>query len=67
MPIEINATSSVYTKSEVDTLLYIKADKVNGAVDQNICGLRGPDGNILDTGYNICDLQIGIAIDVGTF
>lgn len=67
MPIEINAMSSVYTKSEVDTLLYIKADKVDGAVDQNIAGLTGSQGNLLDTGYNICDLQIGIAIDVGTF
>jgi hypothetical protein len=67
MPIEINSTTHVYRKSEVDALLYIKADKVGGAVNENIAGLTGTEGNLLDTGYNICDLQIGIAIDAGTF
>ena len=67
MPIEINSTNSVYSKAEVDALLYIKADKVDDAINENIAGLTGTEGNLLDTGYNICDLQIGIAIDVGTF
>lgn len=67
MPIEINSTNSVYSKSEVDSFLNIKADKVGGATNANIAGLTGVEGNLLDTGYNICDLQIGIAIDCGTF
>lgn len=67
MPIEITSTDHVYSKTEVDNFLILKADKVSGAVDQNVAGLTGNEGNLLDTGVNICDLQVGIAIDCGTF
>lgn len=67
MPIIIDANNSVYSKSEVDAILAEKADKVDGAVDDNIAGLTGDEGNLLDTGYSIDDLLIGHVLDFGTF
>lgn len=67
MPIIINDTNSVYSKTEVDNLLYPKADKVTGAGDQHISGLTGDEGNLLDTGYTIDDLKIGKIVDFGVF
>jgi hypothetical protein len=67
MPIQITSLDNVYSKTEVDLLLQIKADKVSGAVHNNIAGLTGDEGNLLDTGYSIADLQIGDVIDFGTF
>ena len=67
MPISITSLNNVYSKIEVDLLLQIKADKVDGAVNNNIAGLTGDEGNLLDTGYSISDLQIGDVIDFGIF
>lgn len=67
MPIEIPYNESVYSKNEIDSLLNVKADKVNGAVNENIAGLTGDEGNLLDSGYNICDLSLGSVLDGGTF
>lgn len=67
MPIIINDTNSVYSKAEVDSLLFPKADKVDGAGDQHIGGLTGDEGNLLDTGYTIDDLKIGKIVDFGVF
>lgn len=67
MPIIIDLNNNVYTKSEIDNLLYVKADKVDGAVNENIAGLTGNEGNLLDTGYSIDDLLIGRVVDFGSF
>lgn len=67
MPIEVPYNEFVYSKSEIDALLNIKADKVAGAVGNNIAGLTASQGNLLDTGFDICDLSIGAVIDAGTF
>lgn len=67
MPVEILNNGQVYTREEIDALLFVKADKVDGAVDQNIAGLTGDEGNLLDTGYSIDDLRIGDIIDCGYF
>lgn len=67
MPIIIDLNNNVYTKAEIDSLLYVKADKVDGAVNENIAGLTGDEGNLLDTGYSIDDLLIGRVVDFGSF
>lgn len=67
MPIEVPYSQFIYTKAEIDDLLDLKADKVHGAVGNNIAGLTGSEGNLLDSGYDICDLSIGAVIDAGTF
>lgn len=67
MPIEVPYSQFIYTKDEIDDLLDLKADKVPGAVGNNIAGLTGSEGNLLDSGYDICDLSIGAVIDAGTF
>lgn len=67
MPIIIDSNHNVYSKAEVDAILAVKADKVDGAEDQNIAGLTGDEGNLLDTGYSIDDLLIGHILDFGTF
>lgn len=67
MPIEVPYNEFVYSKSEIDALLNIKADKVAGAVGNNIASLTASEGNLLDSGYDICDLSIGAVIDAGTF
>lgn len=67
MPIEVPYNEFVYSKSEIDALLGIKADKVVGAVGNNIASLTASEGNLLDSGYDICDLSIGAVIDAGTF
>lgn len=67
MPIIIDQNINVYTKEEIDNLLDIKADKVDGAINEHIAGLTGLEGNLLDTGYSIDDLLIGKFIDFGSF
>lgn len=67
MPIIIDSNNSVYSKAEVDAILEVKADKVDGAVHEHIAGLTGDEGNLLDTGYSIEDLLIGHILDFGTF
>jgi hypothetical protein len=67
MPIEVPYNEFVYSKDEIDALLGVKADKVPGAVGNNIAGLTASQGNLLDTGFDICDLSIGAVIDAGTF
>jgi hypothetical protein len=61
----------VYTKEDITLILdqieIVKADKVSGAVANNIAGLTGDVGNLLDTGYNINDLLIGEYADGGLF
>ena len=61
----------VYSKEEIDDqiqyLIEIKADKVEGAVQDNIAGLTGTEGNLLDTGYSIADLLPGLFLNGGIF
>lgn len=61
----------VYSKEEIDEklayIVEIKADKVIDAIQDNIAGLTGTEGNLLDTGYNINDLIPGLFLDGGLF
>lgn len=68
MPIQIPTPFNVivYTKTEIDSRLEPKANKVSDAIDDNIAGLISDDGDLKDTGYSIEDLLVS-NIDGGTF
>ena len=59
MPIIITVEGNqelVYSKTQIDVLLDIKADKFDGAVGDDIAILTAEEGNINDSGVNINDL-----------
>ena len=67
MPIQTPFNDNVYSKTEIDSLLNIKADKVEDAINNNIAGLTGDEGNLLDTGYSLDNLMIHNVLDCGTY
>ena len=69
MPIFIPSpySSEIYTKSEIDAFLRLKADKVSGAVHLNIAGLTGDSGNLIDLGVGLGDLFFGEYADGGIY
>lgn len=71
MPITIKISDTVrvliYSKDEIDQMLFEKADKVDNAIEGNLVNLTAPDGNIADSGINADDLILGGTIDGGVF
>ncbi len=71
MPISVNSDTFqgiVYSKAEIDLILNYKADKVLNVVNNNdIALLRGTDGNLVDSGVTIEDIEFSNPLDNGTF
>lgn len=68
MPVTIPIQNvSIYTKNEFDALLNVKADKAPPSTPENIAGLTGTEGNLLDLGITIGNLIIGDVIAGGRF
>lgn len=71
MPISVNSETFqgiLYSKTEIDNLLDYKADKVLNVINNNdIALLRGTDGNLVDSGVTILDIQFSDPLDNGTF
>lgn len=57
-----------YTETEIGTLLADKADKVEGATEDNFAGLDG-DGNMKDSGSKASDFEVAGAVSTheGTY
>ena len=65
IPLPYNET--VYSKTEVDNFLILKADKVPTANHLDIAGLRGTDGNLISLGVKLSDLEYPDFADGGKF